>query len=53
MEHEHLSKERDKKVDDVNRRLQRERLEFEKNSKAEADQEACRLDEVINGDEGV
>ena len=45
-ERERLEKERDKKIDAAIRRIQRERLEFEETSKAEAEEEARRLDEV-------
>ncbi len=45
-EKERLERERDKKIDGAIRRIQRERLEFEETSKAEADEEARRLDEV-------
>ncbi|CAN0046661.1 unnamed protein product, partial [Hapterophycus canaliculatus] len=44
-EKQRLLKERDKKIDAAIRRLQRERLEHEENSKTEADDEARRLDE--------
>lgn len=45
-ERQRLLKERDKKIDAAIRRLQRERLEHEETCKAEADDEAHRLDEV-------
>ncbi|CAM9129976.1 unnamed protein product, partial [Scytosiphon promiscuus] len=45
LEKQRLLKERDKKIDTAIRRLQRERLEHEETCKAEADDEACRLDE--------
>ncbi|CAN0454397.1 unnamed protein product, partial [Laminaria digitata] len=44
-EKERLTTERDKKIDLAIRRLQRERLEFEETSKAEAEREARRLEE--------
>lgn len=48
LEKERLERERDKKIDTAIRRIQRERLEFEENSKAEAEEEARRLDEVCS-----
>lgn len=41
-----LTKDRDKKIDAAIRRLQRERLEFEETSKAEAEEESHRLEQV-------
>jgi len=46
LEKERLERERDKKIDTAIRRIQRERLEFEETSKAEAEQETRRLDEA-------
>lgn len=41
-----MVRERDKKIDAAIRRIQRERLEFDETSKAEAEEEARRLEEV-------
>eukprot|EP00904_Undaria_pinnatifida_P012992 jgi/Undpi1/8823/HiC_scaffold_25.g11285.m1 len=45
LEKEMLTKDRDKKIDAAIRRLQRERLEFEETSKAEAEEESHRLEQ--------
>lgn len=46
LEKQRLVRERDKKVDAAIRRIQKERLEFDETSKAEAEEETRRLDEV-------
>lgn len=50
LEKTRLLKERDKKIDVAIRKLQRERLEYEETSKAKAEKEAARLNEVRRGE---
>ena len=45
-EKQRLARERDQKLDAAIRRIQRERVEFDDASKAEAEEEARRLEEV-------
>lgn len=51
-ERQRLIMARDKKIDGVVRRLQKERLETEKTAKIKGEEEKTRLDEVCGGGRG-